>query len=104
MANFGLDWSRFIYPSSDLSIREEITIPSFTLLPNFGILKSTYFRFNTVELCPLSEEFEALLGCNLDSAYPLALDGSNIQFFASVICSLDSQFRDRVKVLSRISC
>ena len=55
------------------------------------------FRFNTVELCPLPKEFEALLGCNLDFTCQLAisnlriLDPHSIQYQMAQMFNLPPQ-------------
>lgn len=43
------------------------------VLAQFWDPQKYIFRFNAVELCPLPEEFEAILGCQLDSSYQITI-------------------------------
>ena len=45
-----------------------INYPFLHVVVEFWDSKDHVFRFNMVELCPLPEEFEAILGSQLDSA------------------------------------
>ena len=47
------------------------------------------FRFNSQELCPLIEEFAAILGCLLDSTAMIALPDLDMQFPNKLIAFLD---------------
>ena len=46
----------------------KINFPFLHVVAEFWDPKDYIFRFNTVELCPLLEEFEAILGSQSDSA------------------------------------
>ena len=46
--------------------------------------KNHVFRFNTVEICPLPEEFEAILGLQLDSACQISIPSLEILDLHSV--------------------
>ena len=48
-------------------------LPFFHVLAQFWDSQKHVFRFNTVELCPLLEEFEAILGSGLDSAHQIVI-------------------------------
>ena len=50
-----------------------INYPLLHTLAQFWDVRKHVFRFGTVELCPLPEEFEALLGQNSDPACQLAV-------------------------------
>ena len=45
-----------------------INFPFLHVVTEFWDPKDHVFRFNTVEICPLPEEFEAILGSQSDSA------------------------------------
>ena len=46
----------------------KINYPFLHILAQFWDPQKHVFRFNMVELCPLPEEFEAIIGSRLDSA------------------------------------
>ena len=50
-----------------------INYPFLHVVAEFWDSKNHIFRFNTVELCPLPEEFEAILGSQSDSACQIAI-------------------------------
>ena len=50
-----------------------INYPFLYVLAQFWDSQKHVFRFNTVELCPLPEEFEAILGSRLDSACQISI-------------------------------
>ena len=47
------------------------------------------FRFNSQELCPLIEEFAAILGCSLDSTAMIALPDLDMQIPHKLITFFD---------------
>ena len=49
-----------------------INYPFLHVVAEFWDSNDHVFRFNTVELCPLPEEFEAILGSQSDSACQIA--------------------------------
>ena len=46
---------------------KRINFPFLHVVAEFWDSKDHVFRFNTVEICPLPEEFEAILGLQSDS-------------------------------------
>ena len=50
-----------------------INYPFLHVVAKFWDSKNHIFRFNTVELCPLPEEFEAILGSQSDSACQIVI-------------------------------
>ena len=50
-----------------------INYPFLHVLAQFQDSQKHVFRFNTVELCPLPKEFEAILGSRLDSTCQIAI-------------------------------
>ena len=50
-----------------------INFPFFHVVAEFWDPKDHVFRFNTVEICPLPEEFEAILGSQSDSACQIVI-------------------------------
>ena len=50
-----------------------INYPFLHVLSQFWDSQKHVFRLNMVELCPLPEEFEAILGSRLDSARQIAV-------------------------------
>ena len=62
---FHLSVFRFMYA-------RKINYPFLHVLTKFWDSKDHIFRLNTVELCPLPEEFEAILGSQSDSACQIA--------------------------------
>ena len=72
----GESWSRLepFCPSVLRSLHStRINYSLLHTLAQFWDAKKHVFRFGVVELCPLPEEFEALLGYNLDLSCQLAL-------------------------------
>ena len=55
-----------------------INYPFLHVLAQFWDSQKPVCRFNTVELCPLPEEFEAILGSRLDSARLIAVPSAQI--------------------------
>ena len=51
--------------------------------------KDHVFRFNSQELCPLIEEFTAILGCSLDSTAMIALPNLDMQIPHKLIAFFD---------------
>ena len=51
--------------------------------------KDYIFRFNSQELCPLIEEFAAILGCSLDSTAMIALPDLDMQISHKLILFVD---------------
>ena len=50
----------------------KINFPFLHVAAEFWDSKDHIFRFNTVELCPLTKEFKAILGSQLDSVCQIA--------------------------------
>ena len=72
----GESWSRlepFRLPVLRSVHHTRINYPFLHTLVHFWDARKHVFRFGTVELCPLPEEFEALLGYNLDPTCQLAI-------------------------------
>ena len=72
----GESWSRlepFQLPILRSLHHTWINYPLLHTLAQFWDVRKHVFWFGTVELCPLPEEFEALLGCNLDPTCQLAV-------------------------------
>ena len=72
----GESWSRlepFQLPVLRSLHHTRINYPFLHTLAQFWDAQKHVFRFGTVELCPLPEEFEALLGYNLDPTCQLAI-------------------------------
>ena len=72
----GESWSRlepFRLPVLRSLHHTRINYPFLHTLAQFWDARKHVFRFGTVELCPLPEEFEALLGYNLDPTCQLAI-------------------------------
>ena len=72
----GESWSRlepFRLPILLSLHHTRINYPLLHTLTQFWDVRKHVFQFGTVELCPLPEEFEALLGCNLDPTCQLAV-------------------------------
>ena len=72
----GESWSRlepFRLPVLRSVHHTRINYPFLHTLAHFWDARKHVFRFGTVELCPLPEEFEALLGYNLDPTCQLAI-------------------------------
>ena len=72
----GESWSRlepFRLPVLRSLHHTRINHPFLHTLAQFWDVQKHVFRFGTVELCPLPEEFEALLGYNLDPTCQLAI-------------------------------
>ena len=72
----GESWSRlepFRLPVLRSLHHTRINYPFLHTLAQFWDAQKHVFRFSTVELCPLPEEFEALLGYNLDPTCQLAI-------------------------------
>ena len=72
----GESWSRlelFRLPVLRSLHHTQINYPLLHTLAQFWDAQKHIFWFGTVELCPLLEEFEALLGYNLDPACQLAI-------------------------------
>ena len=55
----------------------------------FWDTKDHVFRFNSQELCPLIEEFTAILGCSLDSTAMIALPDLDMQIPHKLITFFD---------------
>ena len=51
----------------------KINFPFLHVVAEFWDPKNHVFRFNTVEICPLPEEFEAVLGSQSDSACQIVI-------------------------------
>ena len=56
---------------------------------SFWDTKDHVFRFNSQELCPLIEEFAAILGCSLDSTAIIALPDLDVQLLDKLIAFFD---------------
>ena len=72
----GESWSRlepFRLPVLRSLHHTRINYPLLHTLAQFWDVRKPVFWFGTVELCPLPEEFEALLGQNSDPACQLAI-------------------------------
>ena len=74
-----------------------INFPFLHVVAEFWDPKDHVFRFNTVKICPLPEEFEAILGLQSDSACQIAiplfetLDLHSIQYQMARMFSFSSQ-------------
>ena len=55
----------------------------------FWDTKDYVFRFNSQELCPLIEEFTAILGCSLDSTAMISLSDLDMQLPNKLIAFFD---------------
>ena len=72
----GNDWNKLqsFYVKSLRSLQHLKIDNSFLHVAiTFWDTKDYVFRFNSQELCPLIEEFTAILGCSLDSTTMIAL-------------------------------
>ena len=72
----GESWSRlepFRLPVLRSLHHTRINYPFLHTLAQFWDARKHVFQFGTMELCPLPEEFEALLGYNLDPTCQLAI-------------------------------
>ena len=61
-----------------------INFPFLHVVTEFCDLKDHVFRFNTVEICPLPKEFEAILGLQSDSACQIAIPSFEIPDLHSI--------------------
>ena len=61
-----------------------INFPFFHVVAEFWDPKDHVFRFNMVEICPLPEEFKAILGSQLDSAYQIVTPSFEIPDLHSI--------------------
>ena len=69
-----------------------INFPFLHVVVEFWDPKDHVFIFNTVELCPLPEEFEAILGSQSDSGYQIAIPPFEIPHFHSIQCQIARMF------------
>ena len=88
----GNDWNR-LQPFHVISLRsfQQLKIDTALLhaAATFWDPKDHVFRFNSQELCPLIEEFAAILGCSLDSTAMIALPDLDIQIPHKLIAFFD---------------
>ena len=88
----GNDWNR-LQPFHVKSLRSLQHLKIDTALlhaaATFWDCKDHVFRFNSQELCPLIEEFAAILGCSLDSTAMIALPDLDMQIPHKLIVLFD---------------
>ena len=88
----GNDWNK-LQPFHVKSLRSlqhlKIDTPLLHAAPTFQNPKDHVFRFNSQELCPLIEEFAAILGCSLDSTAMIALPDLDMQVSHKLITFFD---------------
>ena len=86
------DWNR-LQPFQVKSLRSLQHLKIDTALlhatATFWNPKDHVFRFNSQELCPLIEEFAAILGCSLDSTAMITLPDLDMQIPHKLIVFFD---------------
>ena len=88
----GNDWNRLqsFHIKSLRSLQHlKIDIPFLHAAATFWDTQDHVFRFNGQELCPLVEEFAAILGCLLDSTAMITLPDLNMQIPHKLISFFD---------------
>ena len=88
----GNDWNRLqSFHVKALRSLQHLKIDNILLhaAATFWDARDHVFRFNGQELCPLIEEFAAILGCLLDSTTTIALPDLNMQISTKLISFFD---------------
>ena len=88
----GNDWNK-LQPFHVKSLRSlqhlKIDTALLHVAATFWNPKDHVFRFNSQELCPLIEEFVAIMGCSLNSAAMIALPNLDMQIPHKLISFFD---------------